>query len=39
MKDVNNKQEFAVPHKFSSYTASNWMLLDAVEVKHKGKSQ
>lgn len=39
MKEVNNKQECAVSHKFRSYTTSNWMLLDAVEVKRKGKSQ
>lgn len=34
---VNNKQECAVSHKFKSYTTSNWMFLDAVEVKCKGK--
>lgn len=38
-EEVNNKQECAVSHKFKSYTTSNWMLLHAVEVKCKGKSQ
>lgn len=38
-EEVNNKQECTVSHKFKSYITSNWMLLHAVEVKCKGKSQ